>query len=248
MAEASSLSRDGRESWAEYWNRDDFWRGSELWQVNAAFFLREVRKALEFGGDDRVLDIGCGPGHLEALLSPLVREIVAVDVAGQFEVLCRARCAGLGNVSTALLGADYTDLGALGRDFSRILCVSVVQYYRGIGEVEALIDSARKIVRPGAVMLIADLPLRRGEAGFAWDGACSVLQGIREGYSGLLLRTAVSRWGGRAHYRHFCKEHEQLSFSSDELESLIRRMGLDASLIRRSLSIYANRPSLLIRF
>lgn len=234
--------------WAGYWDRDDFWRDAEIWRVNAVRFLRETRKLLEFGAADTVLDIGCGPGHLEAILSPLVREIVAADVAAQFVALCRQRCAGLGNVHAALLGPDYTDLTALGRDFSRILCVSVVQYYRNIGEVEALIESARRVARPGAVMLIADLPLGRGPAGFAWDAWCSALQGVREGYGRALLRTAVARWAGDSRYTRFSREHPGLSFTIGELTSLIGRLGLEASLLRRSLSIHANRPSLLIRF
>lgn len=248
MAEIAAPPKVDDDCWVKYWKQDDFWKDSELWRVNAGLFCREARKILVFSKSDRVLDIGCGPGHLETLLSPLVQEIVAVDVAGQFEALCRARCAELENVRTALLGADYSDVTGFGRDFSRIICVSVVQYYRGFSEVEALIDSVRKIVRPGAVMLIADLPLRRGTAGFAWDTACSVYQGIREGYAGVLLRTAVARWAGHDQYRRYCEEQTQLSFTINELESLIRRLGLDASLIRRNLSVYANRPSLLIRF
>jgi len=129
-----------------------------------------------------------------------------------------------------------------------VFCLSVVQYYRDKTEVEALIRSTRKVALPGARMLIADLPLKRGLPGFCWDDGCSLLLSLREGYFGSLLRTTVKGWRKFYDYRTFCKKTPPLLFSREEIKGLVRRMNLNAQIITNGLSIHANRPSLLIRF
>jgi len=195
-----------------------------------------------------VLEIGCGPGHLAALLAPRVGRVHAVDVAPRSVEACRQRCRGLGNVTVGLLGSDYTDLSACGGPFTRILSVSVVQYYRDMAEVECLISSARAVAAPGAAMLIADLPLERTTLEFAWDAVGTLAGALRGGYLGPLLRAARGRWGTGSAYRACQNRAGTLVFTSTVLDELVRRTGLRATVLRGSLSVYANRPSLLLGF
>jgi SAM-dependent methyltransferase len=233
--------------WREYWGRDELWRDSPLWRVNAEVFLRRVVDVVPFGPGDVVLDVGCGPGHLEALLAPLVARVHAVDTAAQFVELCRERCRGFGNVTVEQLGENYTDVGRLGGPYTRILGVSVVQYYRGEGEIERLVASARTVAAPGALLLLADLPLERGPSGFAWDAACSLGRAARLGYLPTLLRAARGRWAGGSGYAAFARRAGELAFTPARLEALVARLGAGASVVRRGLSVYANRPSILVR-
>jgi len=151
----------------EYWDRDNFWFQSELLKVNARLFLEKADPIVHFNRTDSVLNVGCGPGFLEKLLAPRVESVWAVDVSQQAVQECQKNCQGYQNVTVRLLGSDYTDLSMFGRRFSLFLCVSVVQYYEDIGELETLIRSAHRIALPGARMLIADLPQKRGALGFA---------------------------------------------------------------------------------
>jgi SAM-dependent methyltransferase len=235
------------DTWQDYWQADRFWRDCTLWEVNAELFLAVAREIVGFGPEDRVLNVGCGAGHLERRLAPSVREILAVDTAEQFVDLCRERCRGQANVTVSRLGSDYTDLTQLGRSFTRVLLVSVVQYYRDLAELEALIRSARQVASPGGRILIADLPLRRGLLRFARDGVDSFWQSLRHGYAVPLLQTAARRWLWRSSYSSFTGQRPELRFTSCQLRELARRLGPAARIIDRSMSVYANRPSLLIQ-
>ena len=237
---------DQYDTWIEYWERDDFWKDSPLWKENAELFFRRANKIIKFSKNDSVLNIGCGSGYLEELIAPSVRKIHAVDTAEQFVKLCRKNCANHFNVTFSLQGSNYTDLKDLGASFSLILCVSVVQYFRDIAEIEALITSARDVALPGARMLIADLPLNRGFLGFSWDVLCSCLQSVRGGYWRDLLRTGFALLLQRTSYRSFRAETSELRFDMPIIESLVQRMGLNARIIQENLSVYSNRPSLLI--
>ncbi len=234
--------------WIEYWNRDDFWGHLNLWELNARVFLRRAENLLELKQDDAVLDIGSGPGELALALAGKVQSVLAVDAAPQFVEATRARCRNVPNVEAVAPGADYTDLTVFGRRFSLFLCISVVQYYDDVGEVEALIRSAQKVSRPGGRMLIADLNLKRSRMGFVYDAAGSMLTGLREGYAPALLRMAGHRWCAASAYRRAGAANRLLEFDLNEIEALVGRMGLNAKIVRRSVSIYANRPSLLIHF
>jgi ubiquinone/menaquinone biosynthesis C-methylase UbiE len=238
----------GANGWIEYWNRDDFWGRLKLWELNARVFMRRADGVLEFKKEDSVLDVGSGPGALAYALSGKVQSVLAVDTSPQFVELTRERCRNMPNVEAALTGNDYTDLTVFGRRFSLLLCISVVQYYNDIGEIEALIRSAQKIALPGGRMLIADLNMKRNRIGFLGDAFGSLWNSIREGHAPDLVRMAWKRWLAPSAYRSAGASNRLLEFDYDEVVALIKRMGLNAEIIRRSFSIYANRPSLLIHF
>lgn len=235
-------------NWADYWNYGDFCSNSQLWRINAELFLRKAGRIVEFRKNDSILNIGCGPGYLEALLAPIVKNILAVDISKKFINLTKERCKNYNNVQTTLLSDNYTELNIYGKSFSLILCISVVQYYSGIGEIEGLIAAAQKVALPGARMLIADLPIKRGKPGFLWDALCSCLMSIRGGYIWPFLNIVLDVYRHRFLHQSFYEENTQLYFTSSELESLIQRMGLNAKIIRENLSVYANRLNLLIYF
>lgn len=234
-------------TWQEYWQVDRLWRDCALWETNAQIFLDRARPLVGFGREDRVLNIGCGAGHLERRLAPLVREVLAVDTAPQFVDLCRERCRGLANVDVARLGGNYTDLSAFGRTFTRVLCVSVVQYYRNLGEVKDLIDSATRVLEPGGLLLIGDLPMQQTPLGFARDAVVSCARGLRHGYGVALVVTAARRWLGGSAYRSFSARCPELRFGRVELDDLVKRQQPNGRILKDGLSVYANRPSLLIR-
>ena len=242
------LTAEKPRDWIEYWNQDDFWTHSRLWRINAELFFRRAAPIVHFKKTDSVLNVGCGLGYLETQLTLLVESVYALDTSERFINLCQENCRGYQNVTIKLQGKNYTDLSVCGKRFSLILCVSLVQYYRDIGEVEDLIRSAREIALPGARMLIADLPQKRGVLGFTWDAWCSFLLSVQESDTPLFLRTAGDWFGKRLENGRFYNNLKPLYFSNDDLLNLIQRMKLNATIIKENFSVYANRPSLLIYF
>lgn len=230
--------------WIDYWKRDNFWRDSQLWKRNAEIFIQRASRIIGgFSKRDTILNIGCGAGHTEFLLAPYVKSIYAMDVAEQFTEKTKWRCEGFNNVKVGLLGKDYTDLNLDNRKFSLILCVSVVQYHKNIWEIEDLIKSVKGIALPAAKLLIADLPRKRGKLGFTWDILCSGFQAMQKGYFKVLLQTTLNKKKS-----DYPKNIKQLYFRVRDLKTLIQRLGLNAKIIRKSVSVYANRLSLLIEF
>ncbi len=237
-----------RAGWAAYWDQDRFWSSSDLWKIQARIFFHRARRFIQWEPTDVVADIGCGPGFLAMQLAPHVKAIHGFDVApSQVERFVK-NCRHLPNVQVSRLGEDYTDLSDYGERFSLFLCVSVVQYYRNPDEMEALIRSAQATALPGARMLIADLPLRRSLSGCFLDFSSSLLLSLREGYTPSILKAVLLEWPRLSEYRSFCEENPSLFFSADQIQGLIRRMRLNATIIREALSIHASRPSVLIQF
>lgn len=146
------------DNWIEYWNRKDAMTG-KLWRSQADFFVRRVTRNVFFGPDDVVLDIGCGQGHVIAALAPKVREAHGADTSEHSLAQFRESHAGVKNLRFHRLPPDdYLALDRLPvRNVTRVLCVSVVQYYRSLEELRTLIAKAKSIAAPGCLMVIADL-------------------------------------------------------------------------------------------
>lgn len=76
--------------------------------------ITSLAERLNLGGEDHVLDLGCGTGQLTLPLAKLVRLAVGMDPEADMLRLARERAGrmGIGNV-VWVLGSD-TDVGTLG--------------------------------------------------------------------------------------------------------------------------------------
>lgn len=233
--------------WIQYWDQDETWTASELWTKNAQHFLKKAARYISPTNHDKVLDIGCGPGIIAELLAPQVQTLIAADTSERYLRLCAERCKNLSNVSVARIPANYTNIHELGR-FSLFLCNSVVQYYKSPQELEDLIASARKAALPKARMLISDIPIVRHFSQRAGDAFAAFFQSTREGFGWGYFKMAAKLLLAPSYYSEFSKKHETLHYETSFLERLPKRLGLKGSLIRESLSLCTQRPSLLIQF
>jgi len=108
-----------------------------------------LTEAFRLGGDDVVVDLGCGTGQLSLPLAGRVRAVVGVDPEPDMLVLAR-RAAAEREVTNAcwLLGADG-DLRAIGRlvgDRLGAVTVAVAIHWM---DRDPLFRAARPLLRPG---------------------------------------------------------------------------------------------------
>ena len=231
--------------WIAYWKQDQFWAQSKIWALNARLFLKKSAPFLNLSSVDKVLDIGCGPGFVAELLAPRVGQYLGLDTSETLLHKARPRCASLSNVSFERLPENYTRFEVSGK-FSLFLCISVIQYYGSTDQVLQLVESVRNFALPGARLLLADIPQPRNIQEWLWDFLCSVGQSIGEGYVLDYLGTIV-KWFF-SDYRKISKTMPILEIPVEKLGSQISRLGLKATIIRPSVSVCANRPSLLVQF
>lgn len=220
------------DNWVSYWNRKDAMTGS-LWQAQSAFFVRQVLREIAFGPDDILLDLGCGNGHVTAGLAPYVKEAHGADTSVQAVHQARKLFAAVPNLHFHEVPPDrYLELDALPpRGVTRIVCVSVVQYYASLDEVRQLIARAKSIAAPGCRMLIADLLT---EYTLHKDIAGVLLGGVHSGTFFAKLHEVLS--GNHSLYARIRACNPVLTMSREDIRQLCAAEGVGLRFIGRNLT------------
>jgi SAM-dependent methyltransferase len=104
-------------------------------------------------GHARVLDLGCGGGHVSFAVAPQVREVVAYDLSREMiEVVARAAAErGLGNVVTQQGMVEQLPFADASFDF--ILSRYSAHHWR---DLDAGLREAARVLKPGGVAGIVD--------------------------------------------------------------------------------------------
>src|SRR5688572_19713690 len=128
-------------------------------------FVRATDPVMAYSADDVVLDIGCGGGYLAECLHRRVRELHGVDVSQRYLDHCRAKFGGAASLHFHKLDErNYTSLAFLPeRTFTKIVCLSVIQYYDRESDLSDLILSVKRVAAPRALCLISDIPTTAGK-------------------------------------------------------------------------------------
>lgn len=101
----------------------------------------------------RVLDLGCGGGHVTFNVAPHVREVVAYDLSAEMleVVAAAAHERGLDNVETAQGGAERLPFADESFDF--VLSRFSAHHWR---DLEAGLREAARVLKPGGTAAFAD--------------------------------------------------------------------------------------------
>ena len=232
------------DNWIEFWDSQSIYK-KENWQAHIEYFLSTTQPILNYDIQDVVLDIGCGPGLLAAYLKNKVQQIHLMDTSEQFVNLCRKQFAHENNIFCHLLDKNqYTDLSVLpAQKFSLIICLSVIQYYSGIAEVEQLIKEVQRIALPGAKFLIGDIPTEPGTLSDIYHFLKQSLKNKCLAQAlGLLLRYKFSS------YRKVRNSRQLLFLSEKQLTDMIDRLSLNAEILNTPITFNENRKHLLVTF
>jgi SAM-dependent methyltransferase len=115
--------------------------------------LGPMLEAGAVAGHERVLDIGCGPGHTALLFAPHVSEVVALDpteaMLDQGRRLAAER--GIHNLSFTLSGAE--DIPFPARSFQRVTSRQSAHHYR---DVRAVLKEVTRVLDDDGVFVLID--------------------------------------------------------------------------------------------
>lgn len=230
-------------TWIDYW--DSQAEFNPMMRIATDHFHQRAGELIGFGPGDVVLDIGCGPGDLVAQLAGTVREIHGVDTSVSMIRRCRQRFDGRTDVHFHVLDPhDYTSLSFLpAARFNRIICLSVVQYYRRHLELHDLIGSVRRIAAPGARFLIADIPVHPSPIAESMQLLIAAATG---GFLGQAARFLVASCF--SNYRRLRSSAGLLCFPLPVLQGLIDGLHEPARIVREPLTISRKRVHLEIEF
>lgn len=213
--------------------------------MNMEYFLRATGPIMQYSRDDVVLDIGCGEGYLAEFLRGRVCEVHGLDISQRSLDHCRAKFAGTPGVHFHKLDErDYTSLAMLPeRRYTKIVCLSVVQYYDRESDLDDLVRSIRRVAAPGARCLIADIPID----GAGGSDALSLLAvAAKERRLIDTLRYLVKM--RLSEYHEVRAKRGLLRYSPETLRRLASDLVLEAELLSQQLTVNASRSHWLLRF
>lgn len=116
--------------------------------------LRRIADLVRIGIYDRVLDLGCGGGHVTYAVAPHVTEVVACDLSQSMldAVTAQAADRGLSNVRTELASSER--LPFADASFDLVVSRYSVHHWR---DWEAGLREARRVVRPDGCLVFVDV-------------------------------------------------------------------------------------------
>ena len=115
--------------------------------------LEQIEQALRGRSDARVLDLGCGGGHVSYRAAPHVAEVTAVDLTPEMlEAVTRTAAErGLTNIAARQAAAERLPFDD-GR-FDVVLCRFTAHHWR---DFEAGLREARRVLAPGGTAIFID--------------------------------------------------------------------------------------------
>jgi SAM-dependent methyltransferase len=236
--------RKEKVNWVTFWKRNDS-SSESISRYNIEVFLRSTKELMQFHSGDIVLDVGCGYFHLGEKLKDIVKEVHCADISDFYLERGRKQFEGVENVKFHKLDEDnYTDLSVLGKGaFTKVICLSVVQYYRGIEEAERLILEVGKIAASGAKLLIADIPVLK--PGFIEAFKTIVNAGLDGKFTDACLLFLRGMTGT---YWKVSREVGLLTLSREQIKEMGERLKLKFQILEDQCTINPGRVHLLIEF
>ncbi len=129
----------------------------------------------------RVLDLGCGPGHISLALSRAVApgELYGIDIEPTQVELCRGLAAEFGIASATFEVADVARLPFDDDFFDAVNCCDILAY---VPDTSAVLSEVRRVLKPGGIVHCREMIV---ETSFVYPSN-KVLDRGWEMFSGLL--------------------------------------------------------------
>ena len=143
--------------WIQFWQYGNFFE--KHLEMNAGLLFSNIDDLFGFKKDDVVLDIGCASGYFLENIYPFVKEVFGVDISSSYIQACKRKFSHRPRAHFFELDKNhFTDLSFLPtKKVTKVICSSVISYYKDITEVRSLIKNVKKICDKNAMLIIADI-------------------------------------------------------------------------------------------
>lgn len=116
--------------------------------------VMDVARKLDIQPDDRLLEIGCGPGNILIPLSFMVASSVGMD----HPAVCRRLRTRFRDDQIRTIGCNFLDYTTAADDaFDKVLIYSVISTLSDQAEAMVFLDKAVTLVAPGGRLLLGDI-------------------------------------------------------------------------------------------
>ncbi len=178
--------------WTAYWNQSKVWPSPRIYELNAQLFYDGIQKEIPLNSTHRILNIGCGPGYLERLLSPQIESMTGVDPSFNMIQAAQENCKELTNVQfTRSSSGNFNYAFLRPKKFHYFFCISVAQYFNHHQDLIELINNLRERAVLGAKLILADLPQSTSPLHCMLEIGRSFIQSFQKRYTYTLLREGV---------------------------------------------------------
>jgi len=138
-------------------------RDAQVGDYDAMTFLNHFGKveipltlrALRPASTDRLLEAGCGTGRMTRILSPTVRELVAIDFSFESLRVNRRKLLAAGVTNTHLVQADLCRLPFTEGAFDRVVSCQVLEHVPGPDARAAAVQSLSHVLKPGGTLALS---------------------------------------------------------------------------------------------
>ena len=138
--------------WTSYWEAVT---DKRIFAIEARDHVDRLRRVVDLHPGMRVLDFGCGFGHVAQQLAPLVGHVACWDAAETMREATAARTAGPSNVTILDLSEGVPPEAA--GSFDLVLATSVIQYMVP-AELGRWLAHWAALLRPQGRAVISDVP------------------------------------------------------------------------------------------
>lgn len=132
------------------------WHYAEYRPRPSDAFVRLLVSHLAWNNDDRILDLGSGPGQIALEVAPHVGEVLAVDIEQDMVDEGRRRADGRGVANVRFLRGSSDDVARMAADIGVVRAVTIGSAFHWMTDQDALLRALEPLVEPigGAVLLV----------------------------------------------------------------------------------------------
>lgn len=128
------------------------WNGDRRHRYEQRVEREAVVRRMRLGAGDRLLDAGCGAGHITCALLASGAAVVALDFSRARLEAVRARAPAGRRLE--LVAADVTRPPLPPQSLTAIVCTQVLEHIPGAGARRSLLANFRRLLRPGGTLLL----------------------------------------------------------------------------------------------